>query len=65
LRTTRFGLRIEVFFNTPDMHTTLPIAQLTAAHAMAYKALMLHAYEHAADSFTSTPQGLGRGHVCA
>ena len=38
------------------MHTTLPIAQLTAAHAMAYKALMLHAYEQAADSFTSTPQ---------
>lgn len=32
------------------------IAQLTAAHAMAYKALMLHAYEQAADSFTSTPQ---------
>lgn len=34
----------------------MQIAQLTAAHAMAYKALMLHAYEHAADSFTSTPQ---------
>ena len=32
------------------------ITQLTAAHAMAYKALMLHAYAHAADSFTSTPQ---------
>jgi ribosomal protein S18 acetylase RimI-like enzyme len=32
------------------------ISPLTAAHAMAYKALMLHAYEHAADSFTSTPQ---------
>jgi hypothetical protein len=56
---------LKVFFNMPDMHTTLPIAQLTAAHAMAYKALMLHAYEQAADSFTSTPQGLGRGHVCA
>ncbi|WP_291913466.1 GNAT family N-acetyltransferase [Limnohabitans sp.] len=38
------------------MHTIMPIAPLTAAHAMAYKALMLHAYEHAADSFTSTPQ---------
>ena len=32
------------------------ISPLTAAHAKAYKALMLHAYEHAADSFTSTPQ---------
>ena len=32
------------------------ISPLTAANAMAYKALMLHAYEHAADSFTSTPQ---------
>jgi ribosomal protein S18 acetylase RimI-like enzyme len=34
------------------MHVSL----LTATHAMAYKALMLHAYEQAADSFTSTPQ---------
>jgi RimJ/RimL family protein N-acetyltransferase len=34
----------------------MQIAQLTPADAMAYKALMLHAYEHAADSFTSTPQ---------
>ena len=34
----------------------MQITPLTAAHAMAYKALMLHAYEHAADSFTSTPQ---------
>ena len=34
----------------------MQINPLTAAHAMAYKALMLHAYEHAADSFTSTPQ---------
>ncbi|OYU11685.1 MAG: GNAT family N-acetyltransferase [Comamonadaceae bacterium PBBC1] len=34
----------------------MQISPLTAAHAMAYKALMLHAYEHAADSFTSTPQ---------
>jgi GNAT superfamily N-acetyltransferase len=34
----------------------MQITQLTATHAMAYKALMLHAYEHAADSFTSTPQ---------
>ena len=32
------------------------ISPLTATHAMAYKALMLHAYEQAADSFTSTPQ---------
>lgn len=32
------------------------ISLLTATHAMAYKALMLHAYEQAADSFTSTPQ---------
>lgn len=32
------------------------ISPLIAAHAMVYKALMLHAYEHAADSFTSTPQ---------
>jgi ribosomal protein S18 acetylase RimI-like enzyme len=32
------------------------IAPLTPEHAMAYKALMLHAYEQAADSFTSTPQ---------
>lgn len=32
------------------------IALLTPEHAMAYKALMLHAYEQAADSFTSTPQ---------
>lgn len=27
---------------------------LTAAHAAAYRALMLHGYEHAADAFTST-----------
>ena len=32
------------------------IAPLTSEHAMAYKALMLHAYEQAADSFTSTLQ---------
>ena len=32
------------------------ITPLTPEHAMAYKALMLHAYEQAADSFTSTPQ---------
>jgi RimJ/RimL family protein N-acetyltransferase len=32
------------------------IRRLTTADAMAYKALMLHAYEQAADSFTSTPQ---------
>jgi GNAT superfamily N-acetyltransferase len=34
----------------------MQITRLTPADAMAYKALMLHAYEHAADSFTSTPQ---------
>lgn len=34
----------------------MQITQLTVAHAMAYKALMLYAYEHAADAFTSTPQ---------
>ncbi|MGV0959903.1 MAG: GNAT family N-acetyltransferase [Limnohabitans sp.] len=34
----------------------MQIARLTPADAMAYKGLMLHAYEHAADSFTSTPQ---------
>ena len=34
----------------------MQIARLTPADAMAYKALLLHAYEHAADSFTSTPQ---------
>ena len=33
----------------------MQIARLTPADAMAYKALMLHAYEYAADSFTSTP----------
>lgn len=33
---------------------------LTAAHATSYKALMLHAYEHAADAFTSTPQERAR-----
>ena len=32
------------------------ISTLAPEHAMAYKALMLHAYEQAADSFTSTPQ---------
>lgn len=35
---------------------TVNIAVLTAAHALAYRAVMLHAYEHAADSFTSTAQ---------
>lgn len=34
----------------------MQIVRLTPVDAMAYKALMLHAYEHAADSFTSTPQ---------
>jgi ribosomal protein S18 acetylase RimI-like enzyme len=32
------------------------IAQLTAEHAAAYRALMLHGYEHAPDAFTSTPE---------
>jgi len=30
-------------------HATMHIAPLAPEHAMAYKALMLHAYEHAAD----------------
>jgi len=34
----------------------MKIIRLTPADAMAYKSLMLHAYAHAADSFTSTPQ---------
>ena len=34
----------------------MKITQLTPADTMAYKALMLYAYQHAADSFTSTPQ---------
>lgn len=33
----------------------MPIARLTAADAPRYRALMLHAYEAAADAFTSTP----------
>jgi ribosomal protein S18 acetylase RimI-like enzyme len=32
------------------------IAVLSAAHAKQYRAVMLHAYLHAADSFTSTPE---------
>jgi ribosomal protein S18 acetylase RimI-like enzyme len=32
------------------------VAVLTASNAALYKELMLHAYEHAADAFTSTPQ---------
>lgn len=32
------------------------VITLGAEHTRAYRALMLHAYEHAADSFTSTPQ---------
>lgn len=39
-----------------NSHINLHIAQLTPAHVTAYKALMLHAYEHAAEAFTSTPQ---------
>lgn len=31
------------------------ITPLNATHAAPYRALMLHAYEHAADAFTSTP----------
>ena len=31
------------------------IEVLSAANAMQYKSVMLHAYEHAADAFTSTP----------
>jgi GNAT superfamily N-acetyltransferase len=34
----------------------MKITRLTPADTMAYKALMLYAYQHAADSFTSTPQ---------
>jgi hypothetical protein len=33
----------------------MAIGVLSATDAMPYKALMLHAYEHAADAFTSTP----------
>jgi len=32
------------------------ITVLSAPHAMQYRAVMLHAYEHAADAFTSTPE---------
>jgi ribosomal protein S18 acetylase RimI-like enzyme len=32
------------------------ITVLSALHAMQYRAVMLHAYEHAADAFTSTPE---------
>ncbi len=32
------------------------IVQLTAADARPYRAVMLHAYAHAADAFTSTPE---------
>jgi GNAT superfamily N-acetyltransferase len=39
-----------------DIQATMQIKPLTPDHAMAYKALMLHAYGQAADSFTSTPQ---------
>jgi ribosomal protein S18 acetylase RimI-like enzyme len=34
----------------------MTVAVLTAADTAPYKALMMHAYEHAADAFTSTPQ---------
>jgi GNAT superfamily N-acetyltransferase len=34
----------------------MTVAILAASDAASYKALMLHAYEHAADAFTSTPQ---------
>lgn len=36
------------------MHVQIKV--LSALHAQAYKAVMLHAYEHSADAFTSTPQ---------
>ena len=34
----------------------MKVARLTAADATRYRALMLHAYEAAADAFTSTPE---------
>ena len=34
----------------------MTVAVLTAFDTAPYKALMLHAYEHAADAFTSTPE---------
>ena len=34
----------------------MQVTVLTSADAPRYKAVMLHAYEHAADAFTSTPQ---------
>ena len=34
----------------------MKVAVLCASDAARYKALMLHAYEHAADAFTSTPE---------
>ena len=34
----------------------MTVAVLTASNAAPYKALMLHAYKHAADAFTSTPE---------
>jgi RimJ/RimL family protein N-acetyltransferase len=34
----------------------VPVAVLAASDAGPYKALILHAYEHAADAFTSTPE---------
>ena len=34
----------------------MTVAVLTASDAAPYKELMLHAYEHAADAFTSTPE---------
>ena len=34
----------------------MTVALLTASDAAPYKALMLHAYQHAADAFTSTPE---------
>ena len=38
----------------------MTIVVLASAHAAPYKALMLHAYEHAADAFTSTPEERAR-----
>jgi hypothetical protein len=36
------------------------VVVLAASDAAPYKALMLHAYEHAADAFTSTPEERAR-----
>jgi GNAT superfamily N-acetyltransferase len=38
----------------------MAVTVLSASDAQRYKALMLHAYEHAADAFTSTPEERAR-----